>query len=171
MSMDYKHIESLLERYWQCETSLEEERQLRDFFQGEDVPAHLLPYKELFVYQTLQPKLGDDFDSKIMAAIEPQVVVKARRISLRQRFAPLYKAAAVVAVLLLSGNIVRNVMLSDANADYDYDSYVDTYDDPEVAYKEVSSALMMVSESINMGNDPLSSDTLRAERVDSVLTE
>jgi hypothetical protein len=98
-------------------------------------------------------------------------VVKARRISLRQRFAPLYKAAAVVAVLLLSGNIVRNVMLSDANADYDYDSYVDTYDDPEVAYKEVSSALMMVSESINMGNDPLSSDTLRAERVDSVLTE
>jgi hypothetical protein len=169
--MDYKHIESLLERYWQCETSLDEERQLRDFFHGEDVPAHLLPYKELFVYQTLQPKLGDDFDSKIMAAIESQVVVKARRISLRQRFAPLYKAAAVVAILLLSGNVVKNVMLSDAGMEYDYDSYVDTYDDPEVAYKEVSSALMMVSESINKSNDPLLSDSIHSECADSVITE
>jgi hypothetical protein len=168
--MDYKHIESLLERYWQCETSLDEERQLRDFFQSEDVPAHLLPYKELFVYQTLQPKLGDDFDSKVMAAIEPQVVVKARRISLRQRFAPLYKAAAVVVVLLLSGNIVKNVMLSDVT-EYDYDTYVDTYDDPEVAYKEVSSALMMVSESMNMSNESVLSDSLQSVSEDSLLTE
>jgi hypothetical protein len=168
--MDYKHIESLLERYWQCETSLDEERQLRDFFQSEDVPAHLLPYKELFVYQMLQPKLGDDFDSKVMAAIEPQVVVKARRISLRQRFAPLYKAAAVVVVLLLSGNIVKNVMLSDVT-EYDYDTYVDTYDDPEVAYKEVSSALMMVSESMNMSNESVLSDSLQSVSEDSLLTE
>ena len=27
--MDFKYIEQLLERYWQCETSLEEEAQLR----------------------------------------------------------------------------------------------------------------------------------------------
>jgi hypothetical protein len=106
-----------------------------------------------------------------MAAIEPHVVVKARRISLRQRFAPLYKAAAVVAILLLSGNVVKNVMLSDAGMEYDYDSYVDTYDDPEVAYKEVSSALMMVSESINKSNDPLLSDSIHSECADSVITE
>ena len=30
--MDYKDIEQLLERYWQCETSVEEESVLRDFF-------------------------------------------------------------------------------------------------------------------------------------------
>ena len=29
--MDYKDIEQLLERYWQCETSVEEEATLRDF--------------------------------------------------------------------------------------------------------------------------------------------
>jgi hypothetical protein len=118
----------------------------------------------------LQQKLGDDFDSKVMAAIEPQVVVKARRISLRQRFAPLYKAAAVVVVLLLSGNIVKNVMLSDVT-EYDYDTYVDTYDDPEVAYKEVSSALMMVSESMNMSNESVLSDSLQSVSEDSLLTE
>ena len=49
--MDYKYIEQLLERYWQCETSLEEESELRTFFSQEKVPAHLLQYRDLFVYQ------------------------------------------------------------------------------------------------------------------------
>ena len=48
--MDSKYIEQLLERYWQCETSLEEEAELRAFFSGSDVPKHLLRYKDLFVY-------------------------------------------------------------------------------------------------------------------------
>ena len=67
MNMDYKYIEQLLERYWQCETSLEEESELRSFFSEEEVPAHLLRYKELFVYQTVQQEagLGKDFDARI----------------------------------------------------------------------------------------------------------
>ncbi len=54
--MDSKYIEQLLERYWQCETSLEDEAELRAFFSGSDVPKHLLRYKDLFVYQQLQQK-------------------------------------------------------------------------------------------------------------------
>ena len=62
--MDYKDIEQLLERYWQCETSVEEEATLRDFFAKEEVPAHLLRYKNLFVYQQVQQEvgLGEDFE-------------------------------------------------------------------------------------------------------------
>ena len=55
--MDSKYIEQLLERYWQCETSLEEEAELRAFFSGSDVPKHLLRYKDLFVYQQLQQEV------------------------------------------------------------------------------------------------------------------
>ena len=43
--MDYKYIEQLLERYWRCETSLQEEEILRLFFSQEEVPADLLPLK------------------------------------------------------------------------------------------------------------------------------
>ena len=49
MVMDCKYIEQLLERYWRCETSLEEEAQLRAFFTKEEIPEHLLRYKDLFV--------------------------------------------------------------------------------------------------------------------------
>ena len=58
--MDYKDIEQLLERYWQCETSVEEEATLRDFFAKEEVPAHLLRYKNLFVYQQVQQEVTAD---------------------------------------------------------------------------------------------------------------
>ena len=46
--MDSEHIEQLLERYWKCETSLEEEAQLRAYFaEAGNIPAHLLRYKDL----------------------------------------------------------------------------------------------------------------------------
>lgn len=112
--MDSKYIEQLLKRYWQCETSLEEEAQLRAFFSGSDVPAHLLRYKELFVYEQLQQEvhLGEDFDARVLAEIEVPVV-KAKRLTLAARFIPLFKAAAVVAVILSLGNVMQHSFFSD----------------------------------------------------------
>lgn len=85
--MDSKYIEQLLERYWQCETSLEDEAELRAFFSGSDVPKHLLRYKDLFVYQQLQQEvhLGEDFDARVLAEVEVPVV-KAKRMTLTARF-------------------------------------------------------------------------------------
>ncbi|WP_373837327.1 hypothetical protein [Bacteroides heparinolyticus] len=112
--MDSKYIEQLLKRYWQCETSLEEEAQLRAFFSRSDVPAHLLRYKELFVYEQLQQEvhLGEDFDARVLAEIEVPVV-KAKRLTLAARFIPLFKAAAVVAGILSLGNVMQHSFFSD----------------------------------------------------------
>lgn len=108
--MDSKHIEQLLERYWQCETSLQEEAELRTFFAGENIPEHLLRYRDLFIYQQLQQDehLGEDFDKRILALTEEVPVVKARRISLTRRFMPLFKAAATLALVLTMGNIMQH---------------------------------------------------------------
>lgn len=108
MVMDSKYIEQLLERYWQCETSLEEEAQLRAFFNGKDVPAHLLRYKDLFVCQQFlqQEGLGEDFDRKVLAQVEVPVF-KARRMTLLSRFMPLAKSAAVVALMFSLGSVMQ----------------------------------------------------------------
>lgn len=107
--MDYKYIEQLLERYWNCETSLEEEQILRAFFQQKELPAHLLRYKSLFVYQEVakEEKLGSDFDERILAEIE-RPVVRAKRLTMHSRFMPLFKAAAVLALLFTVGVSSRN---------------------------------------------------------------
>ena len=92
--MDYKYIEQLLERYWRCETSLQEEEILRMFFSQEDIPAALLPYRHLFAYaqsEKTEEVLGDDFDRKVLGRIEEEEPVKARVITMRQRFMPLFK--------------------------------------------------------------------------------
>ena len=108
--MDYKYIDQLLERYWRGETSLQEEEILRMFFSQEDILAALLPYRDLFVYEQNEKemeKLGDDFDQRILGMIQEDEPVKARVITMRHRLMPLFKAAAVVAILLTLGNAMQ----------------------------------------------------------------
>lgn len=108
--MDYKYIEQLLERYWNCETSLEEEKILRTFFSQKEIPVSLIPYRDLFRYEqaeTAEDVLGDDFDERLMAQVNEPQPVKARTISMRQRLMPLFKAAAVVAIFLTLGNAAQ----------------------------------------------------------------
>lgn len=165
--MDYKYIEQLLERYWQCETSLEEESKLRAFFLKEEIPAQLLPYKGLFVYQQVMREtgLGEDFDARIFDKIE-RPVVKAKRLTWTGRLLPLVKAAAVVALMLSLGNVAQHTFFANETLDYNYETYTDTYDDPEVAYKQVSSALMMLSERINESRDRNLADSVRGNPVE-----
>ena len=107
-------MEQLLERYWRCETSLEEEARLRAFFSEGDVPEHLLRYKDLFVYQRLQQeeRLGEDFDARVLAEVEVPVV-KAKRLTLTARLMPLFRAAAAVAVVLSLGNVMQHSFFTD----------------------------------------------------------
>lgn len=114
--MDYKYIDQLLERYWKCETSLEEEEILRAFFSQEDIPARLLQYKDLFTYEQNEKKedvLGEDFDQKIMSIIGEEQKPKARIVPMHQRLKPLFKAAAVVAIFITLGNAAQ--MASDSD--------------------------------------------------------
>ncbi|GHT75279.1 hypothetical protein AGMMS50262_10110 [Bacteroidia bacterium] len=45
-----KHIEKLVERFFDGSTSNEEEQELYRFFSGENIPEQLLPYRPVFAY-------------------------------------------------------------------------------------------------------------------------
>lgn len=160
--MDYKYIEQLLERFWQCETSLEEERILRTFFQQKEIPANLRPYKDLFVYERMAGKVKMDkhFDAKILAQTE-NPVVKARRLRFGIHPMPLFKAAAAVALIASLGTAMQRYFES-RESDYNYDVYEDTYTDPQTAYGEISNALMSLSESINKCQEQYACDSVQA---------
>lgn len=106
--MDYKYIEQLLERYWNCQTTLEEEQILRSFFNQDDIPIGLLKYKSLFCYE-MQSKevnvLDETFDNKVL-----QRIGNGRNRPLIQRFLPLIKAVAIVCFLITTGTIIENSM-------------------------------------------------------------
>ena len=119
--MDYKYIEQLLERYWEGETTLQEEAILRAFFSQEDVPASLMKYKSLFDCGLQEETLSDDFDACILNSIGQEEEPKAKIVTLASRLKPLFKAAAIVAILLTIGNAAQ------APWNYGWDNPQDEY--------------------------------------------
>lgn len=103
--MNYQYIEQLIERYFNCQTTVQEEEILRSFFSQEDVPGHLLAYQQLFGYLGKEHEIhvSDDFDERMMQLIsQPKIH--------RMSFAPLFRAAAIVAMVLTVGNATQQAL-------------------------------------------------------------
>lgn len=157
-NMDYKYIEQLLERYWRCETTLQEEEILRSFFSQEDVPVALLAYRDLFVAQreeTKQEVLDESFDERMLAMVDEQKPVKPIVITMRQRLMPLFKAAAVVAIILTLGNAAQI-----AFEPTDGTSPEEVMAGYNKAHKGPSVAKADTTKTDSIGKDPLASSTM-----------
>ena len=48
--MEKMTVIGLLDKYWQAETTLEEEKALADYFRGASIDPELAPFRELFAY-------------------------------------------------------------------------------------------------------------------------
>ena len=66
-----KHIEGLLKRFFEGQTSNDEEQRLYEFFAGNDVPEHLIQYKPVFVY--FDEGIKDEFSKNVTE--EPVVLL------------------------------------------------------------------------------------------------
>jgi len=105
---NYKYIEELLDKYWACESNLEEENTLRKFFsQEQQLPAHLQQYQPLFMYQQEEReiRLPADFEAQLLAKITthlaPRTSHPVPRIRYRTSF--FFKIAAGLLLLLSIG--------------------------------------------------------------------
>ncbi|MEK6783583.1 MAG: hypothetical protein AABY93_17905 [Bacteroidota bacterium] len=137
--MDSKQIEQLLGKYWNTETSLEEEQQLRDFFRGENIPETLKETAELFRYfdhqkkvQLNEPSFDGDVTRKINAT-RPA----AKTVKMYYNYARIAAGiAVVVAATYFVGQEVRKSYPAEVT---------DTFSDPKLAFEETKKALMMLS--------------------------
>ena len=70
--MKVNEIERLLTRYYDGETSETEEKELKRFFTEEDVPAHLLAEKEIFMQLAAQPapEIPEGLESRLSRKID-----------------------------------------------------------------------------------------------------
>ena len=142
--MDYKYIEQLLERYFDAETTLQEEQILKSFFAQnvDEMPVALLQYAPLFVALGTrtadEDRLDDSFDERILALTEQAPVVKARTVSIKERLKPLFRAAAVVAMLLTLSNALNQSFQEPDEPGRPADNYAGYFEisnDPAMAYE------------------------------------
>jgi hypothetical protein len=146
--MDSNKIDELLNKYWNCETSLEEEQQLREYFRGEQIPEQLKETANLFRYFDAHKKktLNDGaFDAALMKKINTPPPSKGKVVKI---FYNTLRIAAGVSVLLVATYLVRNEIRETTPQEM-----VDTYDDPKLALEETKKALMMISKSFGTAEE------------------
>ncbi len=121
--MELYKIERLLEKYFEANTSLEEERMLKDFFTKEAVPEHLIQYKGYF----------GAFEKDKEEVHKPVIKLPAKKFNLR------WIAAAAVILFMLSV--------------FSYQQYeVYQQKEAQKAFLETKKALRLISQNLNRGN-------------------
>lgn len=90
---EHKRIEDLLERFFEGQTSNEDERVLYDFFAGPDIPSHLRRYREVFGY--FESGIALDFIEK------PELRLPVKKSSDKRRFGWAIATCAAASLLLL----------------------------------------------------------------------
>jgi hypothetical protein len=116
MTNGYKYIEELLERFFDGETSNEEEQELYRFFAQEDIPEHLRRYKPVFSYF----ENGLEKEMKLITEASSELIEPLRH----TRPAHRVRIAVGMAASLLILSIAGLLFLRKANA---FDPYEGSY--------------------------------------------
>jgi hypothetical protein len=163
---------ALLDKYWQAETTLEEEKALADYFRGPAVDPELATYSEIFVYFDEEasvvpsPDLGDRILQHIGIASDNSAIEPGRKTVVIRPFGTgLLSAAAVIAALIAGLFLLtpsqQHSSAVDAGtslATIRHGAIQDTYDDPEQALAAVRGALLVASTHLNEGRQELTGD-------------
>ncbi len=145
MPMDSKKIEELLSRYWNCETSLEEEAQLHAYFREGNFPEQLKETAALFGYFDSRKKktLTDvSFEQSVLRK------VKAPSGKVTSMVYNTMRIAAGLIVLIVAVWFVRSEIRKSTPQEV-----VDTYNDPKLAFEETKKALLMISKSFGAAEE------------------
>lgn len=133
MALD--RTEKLLEKYFEAQTTIQEEKELKAYFASLNVAPNLEQYKPLFGY-AIQAK-NEQLTGKITLPSKSQNKNSNRVVWL---------SIAASAVVFLGVGIFTFDSFNDNQA-----QDLGTIDDPEVAYRETQKALNMISTSVNKG--------------------
>ena len=174
-NMTIEQIKSLLARFYEGQTTPEEERLLADFFRREDVPEDLQEDKQLFLLlaQTSDQEMPQDIAEEITAFVnnlgqtktQPLIPEDKQRkgVIFRLKTPPKmwYRVAATVAILLAIGG----GMFVHQQRTLATDPFRDTCSTPE----EAADAIFYANDIINRSTAPfLRSTMIATEQVNDI---
>jgi hypothetical protein len=142
-------IEKLLEKYYDGLTNLEEERELKAFFSGDEIPPHLQEHASQFrySYRAAEEELTDPrFEEKFFERVEPKSINMTTR-----RLPRLYFAlSAAASVLLLVG-----LFFTFKSEFKSKPALTHTLSSNELSFLQTRDILLKVSASFNKGVDQM----------------
>ena len=155
-------VRKILERFYQGETTLEEERWLLDYLSSTSVPEELLADQELFMAfgqkEDSIPVPGD-LNEKILKNLD-----REEKKSQRTRRISLYSLSGLAAGLLALVAVYVFFLKADTPILFSAQERIDTYEDPMDAYEEAKKTLAYVSVKLNAGTSEIKHVQQRFQR-------
>ena len=149
INQTFEDIKVLLDKYWECQTNIEEENILHQFFTSENnIPEDLLKYKSIFDYkeQEKSQKVSDNFLVSLNNKLENVKKEEKKYITVRI-FLPAIRVAASLLLIFGIGFGIYNVATSTKPI------FAETYNDPNAAIDDATFALDKLSEALNRGEE------------------
>ena len=150
MNITSEQAKQLLEKYWSCDTSVEEEHDLKTFFSGNTVPEELKKYQPLFLWKTKQLQQKGER--------ELETVVKRK---LNFQWYSFLKVAASVLLVFTLGISFYTHYQQEKEMDR---IFSETYSNPEDALKETQSVIGKISAALSLAK----SKQYEEQKVDSL---
>jgi len=130
-------IENLIDKYFEGETSIAEENELKVYFSSSDVAQHLKQYQPIYVYFSQAKE--QQFTQEIPQQTKKQNVV-------------MWLSIAASVIVMLS---VGTFMYFETNKTEQFVA-CNSEDSPELALEQTQKALALVSEHLNTGIESVS---------------
>lgn len=128
--MESHKIQILLEKYFEGETSLQEEKELKHYFSSANVAPEFIQYRDMFGY----------FEAEKTTETKTEIVLQ--------------KPAFKKQILWMAASIV--LMLGIGLSFYNQQNQAQdlgSFDNPEIALQETQKALNLIAENLNKGKE------------------
>ncbi len=149
---DTNRIKELLDLYWECETTIEQENILKNYFTGSEISEELLPYVEYF------SPLKDLAIIELEKPLE-QMLPKSKVVTLSLK-KYIYAAAAVVVLALCSIWVV--------NSNLETKSSMAEVQDTEEALQITKEALALLSNTLNTGSSKVKKNIQHIDKLNII---
>jgi hypothetical protein len=144
--MKEEKLKELLEKYYNGDSSLEEERLLKKYFEGDIILPGYEVEKDIFIHFSRPgdiPEPSENLEMRIRESIDNLDTKQKKTISFRWYYA----TAGIAAILMITFGLL---FFLKQNAEPK-----DTFSDPVLAYAETMKVLNNISEKLNKGTKSL----------------
>jgi len=154
-------IKDLLEKYFEGESSLAEERVLKAYFNSGKVAEEFLPYQDLFQYLNVAKQIS--FEGR-MTSIKS---TKVRTLKPHNKMLTWLSIAASIALIIGLWFYYPSEQKEDQVAEIDWSKYEP--DDPEEALEYTIAAMQLLSSKLNSGAKRAAKELDRIADIEQVI--
>ena len=145
--MDQKKVKILLEKFYNGDSTLEEEKLLKEYFSSEPVDPEFIADKDIFLFQIYEKdQVAPDISDEIWENLQKD------NIKINNKLVYTYlRVAASIIIIIGSYFLIKNEWI-DSKQNL---QITDTYNNPELAYEQAKETLLYVSAMLNKGANHL----------------